>query len=105
VLPDRLSYKWKTLKLPLTASVLTQTNQTIIASTLNSVSDGVSGCASGFNNSAGLWYSVIGKEGFTYHNDPCSEEKTFDTEKSIYRGSCDDDFECVGGSIYACGGS
>jgi hypothetical protein len=80
-------------------------NQTIIASTLNSISDGVSGCASGLNNSAGLWYSVIGKEGLTFHVNTCSEETTFDTEISIYRGSCDDKLECVGGNAYACGSS
>jgi hypothetical protein len=80
-------------------------NQTIVASTLNSISDGISGCVSGFNNSAGLWYSVLGKEGLTYHVDTCSEETNFDTEISIYRGSCENELECVGGNDYACGGS
>jgi hypothetical protein len=84
---------------------LAPANQTIIASTLNSVPDGIYGCASGFNNTAGLWYSVLGEEGLTYRVDTCSIETTFDTLISVYRGNCDGELECVGGNDDSCGGT
>jgi hypothetical protein len=84
---------------------LIPTNQTIIASTLNSVSDGMTDCVYAYNNSAGLWYSVTGEEGLTYRVDTCSEETNFGTGISIYTGSCDDELECVAGNDFSCGGS
>jgi hypothetical protein len=84
---------------------LTPANQTIVGSTRNSISEGISDCVSGLNNSVGLWYSVVGKEGMTYRVDTCSEETNFDTVITIYRGSCDDELECVGGNDESCGGS
>jgi hypothetical protein len=59
--------------------LLTPANQTIVASTRNAVSDGTSGRVIGVNNTAGLWYSVVGQEGLTYRVDTFSEKSNFDT--------------------------
>jgi hypothetical protein len=83
---------------------LTPSNQTIVASTLNSVTDGIPGCVSG-SDSAGVWYSVVGKQGLTYRVDTCSEETNFDTEISIFRGSCGGELECVAGNDESCSGT
>jgi hypothetical protein len=81
------------------------TNQTIVASTLISVSDGISECSSGLSKSAGLWYWVLGKEGLMYRVDTCSENTNFDTEISIYKGSCDGELECVDVNDESCDGT
>jgi uncharacterized protein (UPF0333 family) len=81
---------------------LTPANQTIVASTLNSVSDGIYACVSGFTNSVGLWYSVLGKEGSMYRVDTCSAETNFDARISIFRGSCGEELECVEGNDDIC---
>jgi hypothetical protein len=79
-------------------------NQKIISSTIYSVPDGLSGCLSGFFNSAGMWYSVLGTGGLTYRVDTTYKETHFDTEISIYVGSCDGELECVIGNSGPCGG-
>jgi hypothetical protein len=56
---------------------LTPANQTIVASTLGSVSDGFSDSVFGFHNSAGLWYSVLGEEGLRYRVDTAPRKPTW----------------------------
>ncbi|KAG7369078.1 hypothetical protein IV203_031821 [Nitzschia inconspicua] len=78
-------------------------NQTIIASTVNAVSDGILGCSSGYA-SPGLWYSVLGQENLTYRVDTCSNETNFDTEISVFEGECGVGLQCFVGNDDACNG-
>ncbi|KAL3918215.1 MAG: hypothetical protein SGILL_004343 [Bacillariaceae sp.] len=77
--------------------------ETILGVTEDSISDGMRACLSG-NASPGLWYSTVGSEGLTYRADTCSESTTFDTEISVYAGTCDGTLECITGNDDGCNG-
>ena len=57
-----------------------------------------------FNTSPGVWYEVAGT-GNVLTASTCESTSNFDTQISVFRGSCFDDiFECIDGNDQACGG-
>jgi hypothetical protein len=77
--------------------------ENIIGFTNNSIADGVEACLSKAE-SPGLWYSAVGSDGLTYRADMCSNSTNFDSEISVYKGSCDGGgLQCVTGNDDACG--
>ena len=73
----------------------------IVASLRNALQyPGVESCASENSASTGLWYNVLGKGGGVRVS-TCSDETKFDTQLSVYTGSCStgpEQLQCVAGN-------